>query len=50
LTPFACRLIITKMKLPYTESGKCGNMVWQRNRYGQICYPAFIPANPRTPA
>ena len=25
-------------------------MVWQRNRYGQICYPAFIPANPRTPA
>ncbi len=38
------------MKKPYTKSGKCGNMVWQRNRYGQICYPAFIPANPRTPA
>jgi len=38
------------MKQPYTKSGKCGNMVWQRNRYGQICYPAFIPANPRTPA
>ncbi len=38
------------MKKPYTMSGKCGNMVWQRNRYGQICYPAFIPANPRTPA
>ena len=38
------------MKLPCTKSGKCGNMVWQRNRYGPICYPAFIPANPRTPA
>ncbi|MFN2169403.1 MAG: hypothetical protein ACK2U9_24485, partial [Anaerolineae bacterium] len=38
------------MKVPCTKSGKCGNMVWQRNRYGQICYPAFIPANPRTPA
>ena len=38
------------MKLPYTKSGKCGLMVWQRNRYGQICYPAFVPANPRTPA
>jgi hypothetical protein len=25
-------------------------MVWQRNRYGQICYPLFIPFNPRTPA
>ena len=38
------------MKLPYTKSGKCGTMVWQRNRYGPICYPAFIPRNPRTPA
>ena len=38
------------MKRPYTKSGKCGAMVWQRNRYGQICYPAFIPRNPRTPA
>jgi len=37
------------MAKPYTKSGKCGNMVWQRNRYGQICYPAFIPCNPRTP-
>jgi len=25
-------------------------MVWQRARYGQICYPAFIPFNPCTPA
>jgi hypothetical protein len=25
-------------------------MVWQRARYGQICYPAFIPFNPNTPA
>jgi hypothetical protein len=32
------------------KSGKCGNMVWQSNRYGQYCYPAFIPFNPRTPA
>ena len=38
------------MKLPYTNSGKCGNVVWQRNRYGQVCYPAFIPFNPRTTA
>jgi len=37
------------MKLPYTKSGKLGNVVWQRARYGQICYPAFIPFNPRTP-
>jgi hypothetical protein len=38
------------MKVPYTKSGKCGNTVWQRNRYGQICYPYHVPANPRTPA
>ena len=38
------------MSMPYTRSGKCGGIVWQRNRYGQICYPAFIPFNPRTPA
>ena len=38
------------MKTPYTKSGKCGDMVWQRNRYKQICYLAFCPANPRTPA
>jgi hypothetical protein len=25
-------------------------MVWQRNRYGQICCEAFISANSRTPA
>ena len=37
------------MKLPYTKSGKCGHLVWQRNGYGQICYPAFIPFNPRSP-
>jgi hypothetical protein len=37
------------MKVPYTKSGRCGDVVWQRNRYGQICYPAFIPFNPRTP-
>ena len=37
------------MRVPYTRSGKCGGTVWQRARYGQICYPAFIPFNPRTP-
>ena len=36
------------MKEPYTKSGKCGNIVWQRNRYGQISYPWFIPKTPRT--
>jgi hypothetical protein len=25
-------------------------MVWQRNRFGQYCYKAFIPFNPRSPA
>jgi hypothetical protein len=50
LTPLRSRPRIPTMKQPYSRSGKCGNMVWQRNRYGQICYPAFIPANPRTPA
>ena len=38
------------MKVPYTKSGKCGNKVYQRARYGQICYAYFIPKNPRTPA
>jgi hypothetical protein len=38
------------MKVPYTKSGKCGNVVWQRNRYGQICYTAFTPFNPRSAA
>ena len=38
------------MKVPYTKSGKCMGVVWQRNRYGQICYPAFVPFNPRSPA
>jgi hypothetical protein len=37
------------MKVPYTKSGKCGDTVWQRNRYGQISYPAFVPFNPRSP-
>ena len=38
------------MTMPYTKSGKCGNIVWQRARYGQISYPAFVPFNPRSPA
>ncbi len=36
--------------LDIPRSGKRGNMVWQRNRYGQYSYPAFIPFNPKTPA
>ena len=38
------------MSVPCTKSGKCEGIVWQRNRYGQISYPAFIPFNPGTPA
>ena len=38
------------MRVPYTKSGKCGNTVWQRNRYGAYCYQAFVPFNPRSPA
>jgi hypothetical protein len=30
-------------------AGKRGDRVWQRNRYCQYSYPAFIPFNPRTP-
>lgn len=36
------------MKTPYVKAGKVGNLVYQRSRYGVICYPRFIPANPRT--
>jgi len=36
--------------LDIPRSGKRGNTVWQRNRYCQYSYPAFIPFNPRTPA
>ena len=38
------------MKVPYTKSGKCGQTVWQRNRYGQISYPDIIQFNPNTTA
>jgi hypothetical protein len=38
------------MRVPYTKSGECGDTVWQRARYGQISYPAFVPFNPNTPA
>ncbi len=34
--------------LDIPKSGKCGNTVWQRNRYCQYSYPAFTPMNPRT--
>ena len=36
------------MKMLCTKSGKCGHFVTQRARYGMICYPAFIPSNPRS--
>ena len=36
--------------LEIPKSGKCGNRVWQRNRYGQYSYAAFVPFNPRTAA
>ena len=39
-----------KNVLEIPKSGKCGNTVWQRNRYCQYSYPAFIPFNPRTTA
>ena len=38
------------MAEPYTRCGKRGDTVWQRNRYGQISYKFFVPANPRSPA
>ena len=38
------------MATPYTRSGKFAGRVYQRNRYGQISYPAFVPFNPNTPA
>ena len=31
-------------------AGKRRDKVWQRNRYCQYSYPAFVPFNPRTPA
>jgi hypothetical protein len=34
--------------LEIPKSGKCGGTVWQRNRYCQYSYPAFIPYNPRS--
>jgi hypothetical protein len=36
--------------LDIPRSGKRGDRVWQRNRYCQYSYPAFVPFNPRTPA
>jgi hypothetical protein len=36
--------------LEIPKSGKCGDRVWQRNRYCQYSYAAFVPFNPRTPA
>jgi hypothetical protein len=34
------------MKAPYTKSGRSGNTVYQRARYGQISYPYHKLANP----
>jgi hypothetical protein len=38
------------MALPYTQCGKRGGIVWQRNRYGQIHYPWHKPRDPKSPA
>jgi hypothetical protein len=38
------------MALPYTQCGKRGGIVWQRNRYGQIQYPWHKPKDPNSPA
>ena len=42
------RSVMRVLEIP--KSGKCGGTVWQRNRYCQYSYPAFIPYNPRTAA
>ena len=34
--------------LDIPKSGKCGGTVWQRNRYCQYSYAAFVPFNPRS--
>ena len=39
------------MKVPYTKCGKCGDTVFQKNRWGgqiSYLYQDHIPANPRT--
>ena len=35
--------------LDIPKSGRCGDRVWQRNRFCQYSYTAFVPFNPRTP-
>ena len=48
LASITARLVMRVLEIP--KSGKCGNTVWQRNRYCQYSYAAFVPFNPRTPA
>jgi len=36
--------------LDIPRAGKRGDRIWQRNRFCQYSYPAFVPFNPRTPA
>jgi hypothetical protein len=38
------------MAIPYTQCGKRGDTLWQRNRYGQIHYPLHKPRDPKSPA
>ena len=38
------------MKVPYTQCGKRGNTIWQKNRYCQISYPYHRPYDPKTEA
>ena len=36
------------MKVPYTMSGKSDGSIFQNTRHGMVCYPAFIPWDPKT--
>jgi hypothetical protein len=39
------------MRMPYTKSGKCGKVIWQKCRWGgQVSYRWKKPRNPRTQA
>src|ERR1039457_3241473 len=42
------RSVMKVLDIP--KSGKCGGTVWQRNRYCQYSYPAFVPHNTRSTA
>ena len=37
-----------KLKVPYTMCGSRGDWTYQRNRFGQICYPKHSPTYTNT--